>query len=415
MATPLEVSARKVTVIANGVSVGSIGLSATRTSVDASGFKVIPSDTENVQQSLSAVDATLLRSRDSGVFRGGVGSITGATTVTITGGAGGILDMADPHNPAYANLVWDDLIDVEVDNIAAFQTWWYIDPSGNLQQTTTEPTDPTYRLRCWLFYTVSDGTSLVGIANRAVPIANTDATIHDLFDTFGPARARGMTVKASVATPTTTRFAYSPGAIRAHGINQWNDPNDPNTLEVSQFDTGAASTYRRITTTLPVTGTFQNLHVGYYAPGGVVMAIPGTTSRRGVYVLFRGLSGTTYVAYGTEWFSNLDSGLQAAQDYLNRIDPFSLAAGLTRENSLVIGAVIARGNATDLSVPDSATFVTTNIFGMFGGAIAHAGSGFLEAGNNLSDLTDVAQARVNLGITVTLALDTDGVPYFVEA
>lgn len=389
MTTPLEAT-RTRTIVRTGLVPG------VTLNVDPSDWSVLTSD--KVQGAFDETDAALLRARDSGVFRGGVGSIdVGGTTVSITAGEGGFLDLSDPDNPVYTPVVWDAFDNVTPDTLAG-QSWWYLDGNGDLQQTTTEPTDPSYRTRIWLFYTIGDGSQIVAIANQSVSIADTDATLHDMFSTFGVLRARGLTPTASGAD---LNLKYTAGAIRSHGLNRWADHNDPNTVEISEFDAGGTDTFYETTAT--AAGSEQTeVQVGYYQVAGVKTAIPGAATRWGIHLVFRGLSGTTWVAPGENYFVTSTEALS----YLGRLSPYDLAFGLTRENAFIVGAVVAQKGATDLSDPAQALFVRTNFLGLFGGAVAQAAGDFLEASNNLSDLTDVETAQTNLEVYSITEVDS---------
>lgn len=344
---------------------GANQVSAADLPVDNSAFEVL---TETEQQALNEeIDQALLRARNTGVQYGGIITASTGTTVDITAGMGGILDLTTPSDPSFAAVSWSASTGFSL--AASGVNYIYVDSSGTIQQQTTEPTETEYRTKIILGRAIVSGGAVIGVANMSVPIQNLAPSIHDLSQALGAIRVSGSVLSASGAN---LKLKISSGKFFDFGITRWTAPNSANTPEPPTFDTGVADTFIYATTSGVTNATATDIDVGNYQSGGSVTAIPGT--QIGIHFVLGFPSGNNAVYYGGGHYTSFTS----AEEALAMIDPYDYtSASVTREGSFVLGAVLAKANATDLSDPTQAVFVTTNKFGLFGGAIAVAGGAYL--------------------------------------
>lgn len=367
---------------------------ATDIAVDDSAFEVIQG--ANVQAALASADIAILNARATGIRWGGVLSVNGGvgvgTTVDVSAGAGQILDNSDAENPTFTEVTWTAFTGVTVITTPGL-TWWYIDSSGALQQQTTEPTPEDRRLNIFLGRTSWTGSVITGVSRFPDPVQQEIQSLHDLASVLGPMRSSGSEVTYSGAN---LKLKITAGRIFDYGTN-WPDYTDPHIVSIPTFDTGVANTFRYVTTSGIIATDVTDIAVANYQVGGVVTAIPGATTRVGIHYVFGFPGGNVRVAYGLKWYNSLTEAAAA----LATTNPYAAVPASFQNNSFVLGAVLALKSATDLSNTSQATFFTTNKFGLFGGAAAGAAvSGALQAANNLSDLTNAATARTNLGVAI---------------
>jgi hypothetical protein len=352
---------------------------ASNVSVDSSSWDVISGS--NAQAALTSADNALLQARSTGVLYGGIGSVNGGvgvgTSVDVTAGAGQILDNTNPENPTYTAVTWSALTDIE--QSSAGTVYWYIDAAGALQQTSTAPTPDTLRTRLWLFQSSLNGGVITSLANISAPVNQFVGAIFDLSNAIGPIRVSGSQPTYSGAN---LKLKITSGQFYDFGVTRWNTPLAPNSPFPPTFDTGVSGNFRYITTSGVINVNQTDVQVANYQVAGVVTAIPGANTRVGVHYVIGFPSGNTRLSYGNSFYTNVTEALAA----VGSTDPYTtLPSTVNRSNSFILGAVLAVKNATDLSNSAQATFVTTNRFGQFGGAIAIAGSSYVQGPSSATD------------------------------
>lgn len=362
-------------------------------SLDNSRFTVLTAN--EVQTAFEETDNAILNASNTGVRFGGAASITGSNTVTITAGAGGIIDLTDPENPVYTAVTWATQTDVTLSNTSVSVSYWYFDDSGILQQHTGEPTKAEYRMRIYICSTSYTGGNLTAISNISVPLQQTTNTVYELSKAIGTVRVSGSSPTYSGAN---LKLKITAGEFFDYGTQRWSAPTAPNTVYPPEFDSGVSSVFRYLTTNGVIPTNVTDIDVAHYQVSGSVVAIPGSSNRVGVHYVVGLPSGNTRVAYGSAYYNNFDDAIRA----LTTTDPYTnTPSTITRRNSFILGAVLAQAGATDLSNTSQAKFVTTNQFGNFGGSVLGlAGVAWGGITGTLSDQTDL-QAALDAKADVT--------------
>lgn len=377
-------------------------IAAASVNVDDATFKVITSPTD-LQDVLNQTDTALLNSRSTGVRFGGRGSVNGGigvgTSVDITEGAGSVLNNVDAENPTFINISFTAKIDIEVAvPTNGVNTYWYYDDNTDVvKQTTTAPTLLDRKIRVYLFRTAFSDSVISGLAPEVTIVQQDAANIRETFEIFGSVKNQGL---EPVFVGTALNISVTSGILKDYGINYNNSYTSANEKLLPTFDTSVSDVFRYATTsgTIPIDRT--DLRVGFYQVAGVETAIPNPASNAGIHFiwLFAGETNNYRVSYGTEYYSSINDAVSA----IGGINPLSTVP-VQFSNATLLGAIVATKGTTNLQA--SATFISTNKFGLFGGGLITAGGSYLEIANNLSDLQDASVARTNLGITLQTSYD----------
>ncbi|MBD2156234.1 hypothetical protein [Leptolyngbya sp. FACHB-16] len=368
------------------------GLAASAIRLVTTSMKVVP--VASLQAWAEAVDTALLNARSSGIRYGGISSVVGGigvgTTVSITAGAGQLLNNADASNPTYTAVSWTAKTGLAIANTTTSQTWWYVDDaSDTIKQQTTKPTRSERRSRLYLFRTSFTNGVISALESEASPVQQASLATRDLGEALGTLRAGRSDLTPSKGGGAL-KLAMTGGGLFKFGSNYPFSYLDPNVVTFDAFDSAGTGRFRYAIPAGPLAPDLSDIQVGNYAPNGAVAAIPGSTSRVGLHFIFRFPGGNTRIVYGDQYYNNLDEAVVA----LGSIDPFALAPASFETSGFVVGAIAATAGTTDLT---TARFVRTNQFGNFSGGVVSQ-SGALLRSNNLSDVASPATACSNLGV-----------------
>ena len=315
------------------------------------------------------VTAALLRIRGSGVIR-------------ITAGAGDLLANSDPEDPTYTALTWAQ---TDLDLSASDDVYYvYVNSSGTVTTQLTEPTPADYRQKAFL-HRVSIRSGVVsGTASIVTPLQQYGPQIGDILDALGSVKA-GQVLSANGANLS---MDISAGSLYQRGLNFYTNAEDPHRLAISAQ---SPVTFRHVEADGTQTTDRTTFDVGNYDNAGTITAIPGNSSRAQIFTCYAFPSSSNYrFFYGQEFYSNVAEAEQALREGLH--NPTVPAA---YENAVLLGWVIASKSETDLS--SGGVFVTSNRFGLLGGAISTAGSGGFWVLIICLMLTNAATALANLG------------------
>lgn len=345
---------------------GTVGGSTTaaNVSVDTTGFEVT-TGVSNLQELAQVTDQALLDTRSTGVRNGGGLTDLGSGVIRIAGGVGGILDNTDPEDPDYNAVSWSQ---ADLDLSASDDVYYiYVDSTGTVGSTTTEPSHTDYRLYIWLHRVSIRGGAYSASTPIVMPVQQYGPGIWDVFRAYGLVK-KGLDVSAASNNLT---IAVNEGEIYQTGANFYEDPTSPH--EVT-YPIKSPATFRHVDQDGDQSGDTTILDVANYDNGGTITAIPGSSSRTQIFTIYQfpGSGGNIRVFYGQAFYNNIAEAEQALGTY----------APVTPEGydaAIVIGYIIATKGATDLSDGAQAIFITTNKFGGIGGGTA------LSFGTGLTD------------------------------
>lgn len=329
-------------------------------------------------------DTALLNARSTGVRFGGNLSDLGSGVVRITAGAGQILDNTDPENPTYTAVIWSQ---TDLDLSASDDVYYiYVNSSGTVTSTTTEPSHADYRTDLYLWRVSIRSAAVSGTTSIVQSSQQNIAQIWDIFRGIGYFKS-GLALSAA---STNLTIAISAGEVYLPGVNFYTSALNPHELEVSAR---SPATFRHVDQDGDQTADRTAIDVGNYDNAGTITAISGAGSRATIFQVmeFPG-SGNIRIFYGQTIYNNVDEAEQALQQ--GTYNPTIPAA---YSNAVTLGWIIAEKSATNLA-DGTQKFITSNKFGLTGGSIATSGANALLATNNLSDLDDTATALVNLGV-----------------
>lgn len=324
--------------------------------VNNSTFEVLTAT--DAQTAFNQIDAALLDARATGVRYGGEITGFGTANASVASGAGAILDNSDPENPIYTAVMWSTLASFAV---PSGQSWFYVDDTGTVNNTTTEPSHAEYRQYIQLGRVSVTGGVITGIQSNLVPIQQTPAQVWDVWKALGLVKS-GLQLFASGAN---LKLSISSGEIYSPGVSFHISAENPSEAEFSAFDTAGSDVFRMATSTGVITTDATDIPVGFYDVAGTVTAIPGASNRTTIFTVYRFPSGNVRILYGDAFYNSID-------DAFNALGTYSPSAPAGFSDAIILGYILPHKGATDLSDPAQARFVQTNKFGGVGGAIATA-------------------------------------------
>lgn len=337
----------------------------------------------NVQDIIDFADTGFTNARSTGVRNGGDLSDQGAGVVRITAGVGGIADNTDPTNLQYSQLAWSQ---TDLDLSATDDVYYIsVNAAGTVVSTTTEPDLSDYRTAVWL-WRVSIRSGLVSGAQPIVmPLQNYGPQIGDVFEALGSTKS-GLLISAA---STDLTLAHTSGYVNDRGINFYNDPTDPHRLTINS---ATGLTFRNVDQNGVQTADRTTLDVGNYDVSGTITAIPGSSARATIFTwkLFAG-SLNHRILYGQEFYSSVSEAFQALQS-----GEYSPVLPAAYDNAITLGWIIAEKGATDLS-DGTQIFVTSNRFGMTGGAISANASTSVDVVSNVAQDTILGRTTAGSG------------------
>lgn len=361
--------------------------------ITSSPFTVF-SNVTNQKEYNEANAIAILNARTTGIRFGGRASVDGGlgvgTTVSVTAGAGQILNNTNAENPTYQSISFTAKSGLSLNTTNPNITYWYVDDnSDTIKQTTTAPSISDRKTRLYLFRTSFTGGVITGIAPEITTIQQEGANIRELAEVLGEIKIQGLQPAFSGAN---LKIKITSGTSYDYSSNYALSYVDTNTKTFATFDTAITGVVRYVTSSGVIATDRTDYRVGFYQVGGVETAIPGANTRVGLHFVWRfPATGNVRISYGRNFYTSVAEATTA----LASLDPY-LGVPASFESALLLGVMIAPKNATDLST--QGTFVSTNKFGLFGGGLFVAGGSFLEKANNLSDLASIPTARTNLDV-----------------
>lgn len=345
---------------------------------------------------LGEIDDAILNTESTGWRSGGIVTVNGGdnTQVDVTACVAQVLDNTDPANPTYTPINYAGVTGYQITDLVALVTYLYLDSAGVLQQTTDAPTPSQRRTRVYLARVGVVGGVILVIGADPTPTQQAANRIEDLADFLGTLQ-EGFIPEPSAAN---LEFKIGTGSLYIPGINAWNDATDPDRATLTAGVELPDPQLFFHATQDGQTGILRTtIDVGNYDDGGVVTAIPGTLNRASIFTLWLFQSGIVEVQYDDTFYTSIfGSALTVAFEALNTGE-HSPPVPPGFQFGARIGWIIADRDATDLSDPAEAIFVSSNQFGGVGGGASGLTGIYLQVANDLADLNDAATARANLG------------------
>ena len=363
---------------------GAVSTGADGISVDNSGWDVITG--ANVQTAFDSTDTALLNARSTGWRYGGGYTDLTSGVVRIAAGAGQILDNTTPNAPTFTAVTWTQQ-DIDIGDTDGVK-YLYIDNTGTLQTTSSDPSHSEHRLNIYLWRVSIISGEVSGITGIIVPTQQLAPQIWDLF------RILGLNKRGFDLSPASTNLtiAVAAGEIYSPGANATTDATNPHEVEIAAK---SPATFRLVRQNGSQGSDVTSLDVGNYDNGGTVTAIPGSSTRAQIFTvrMFTGSGGNIRIFYGQNYYDSIEEAQQAL--FFGTYNP--VFPNTYIQNSIVLGWFIVEKGATNLA-DGTQVYITANKFGLVGGAIASTGGGYLYAANNLSDLENITTAKTNLSL-----------------
>lgn len=364
---------------------------------------------------------TLTEVIPSGITSGGTLSAANTTQFTIAAGAGIINDLnkesgaTEPY-PEIQYISWIQQT-ITVSNLDSGSTtqknsWIYIDENGSVQQQATAFTDAQIANKIIIGSVVHSSGTIDFVKTFPITAYGATAQLAEFARMFGPMKKTGHKITANGNNLSIDRAA---GTAFAFGRNYSNDPNNPSIISDAAKTVCAIHRYYSDGSTGHTKDT--NAGAGYnfldptkYDDGDGTLATMNTSKFSVQRLYFFPTTPNVVVSYyGKNFYNSIE---EAEKTYL--IEDFTEADN-TYSQAIYLGAVILKGNATDLSDTAQAKFLTAGIFR----SLAAVNVGGVAADAVLNDLVDVNVSSVandhilrydgSSGQWLNEALTTDGI------
>ena len=334
----------------------------------------------------------------TGILNGGVLSTNTSTTFDVAAGDGVInilnKDNADPH-PEIKKIVWSATTVTHTLGNAGdanqLNTWIYVDSSGNIQQTLTTPSPALWRSNIVLGSVIHSSNVIRFVKTFPRPSYSNGNTFAEFVEIFGPLKKSGHLL--TVNSTNTLALDRAAGISFGVGRNYQVDAEEPNLVS----DGASTPAFHRYSST--ATGFTKDdgtAGAGYTSIDPTKYDNSGTltTTSAGQYTVqrlfhFPNNTNVIVVYYGKAQYASID---EAEKNYL--LEDFQEADN-TSSQAIYLGALVVKGNTTDLGNSGDAKILTGGIFRSLsatnlGGVAADA------AINELSDvnITGVANNQI---------------------
>jgi hypothetical protein len=323
---------------------------------------------------------------NTGLLHGGVlSTATGSTTFSITSGSGIILSYnatltTDPY-PTINFVNWPAYVSQSLTYVtSSLITYIGINPTGGIIQQTspfTLTTDSDYIAIGRVLH--QSGSVTNGVSTQPVVSYGNNHWQDDFMRAFGPLKVSGHILAASGSTLGITKTAGDSYVI---GRNYTTDPNNPNNI-TSATDTAVtvSKIYRayvsgstlRLDTNTNNTG-YTTIDPTKYNNNGTTASVgAANASIQRVYWYPNTVSRAFTVYYGSAVYADPPGGTNALDVAQQNIASENFVEGEnTAGAAILVGYILALGNATNLSNTAQARFIQA---GVSRGAGAGGGGG----------------------------------------
>lgn len=334
---------------------------------------------------------TITESISSGITSGGVLSKANTTQFTITAGSGIINDLnkesaATKPYPEIKHVTWAQQTittsGLDSGNSEQLNTWIYIDEAGTVQQQTTPFTDAQYAHKIIVGAIVHSSGTIDFVKTFPITAYGNVTQIQEFTRIFGPLKKSGHKVTANGANLKLDRAS---GVAWATGRNYGTDPNNPSLISDAARTSALIHRYYSDGSTGHTKDTnagagYASIDPGKYDDGDGTLASMQSSKFSVQRLYYFPTTPSVIVAYYGKAF--YDSIAEAEKEYL--LEDFTEAEN-TATQAIYLGALIVKGNATDLSSSSQAKILTGGIFR----SLAAVSLGGSSAASALSDLSDV--------------------------
>jgi hypothetical protein len=311
--------------------------------------------TSDITIDLSNFSSSFTKKQSTGVLSGGVLSINADDTkYDISDGDGVIVN---PVTGMKTNVTWSGLT-AQSTAYVGILTFVSISSAGTPVYSAARPTNSDIRDNIYLGVLVHvNGTNIDAVNNQQMSVLNSTNQLYDLSRAVGFVNLSGNGIASS---GTALRFQKAAGTMYAFGANYLNDIKDPSTVTTGLVDTNAAGVfqYRNQDGTSSAL-TLQNIIPNVYDNGGAYNGATPTVSNNNwtIQHVFLFTSNNVKIQMGQTVYANKDAALAAISVESFVVEP-SIAS-----NGLLIGLLVVRGGATNLSNTNDAVFIQANKFG----------------------------------------------------
>jgi hypothetical protein len=338
----------------------------------------------------------------TGLLHGGVlSTATGSTTFSITSGSGIILSYnatltTDPY-PTINYVQWPAYVSQSLTYVtSSLITYIGINSTGGIIQQTspfTLSTDSDYITIGRVLH--QSGSVTNGVSTQPVVSYGTNRWQDDFTRAFGPLKVSGHILAASGSTLGITKTAGDSYVI---GRNYTNNPNNPNNI-TSANDTAVtvSKIYRayvsgstlRLDTGVNNAG-YTTINPAQYNNNGTLASVGASNaSIQRVYWYPNTVSRAFTVYYGSATYANPPGGTSALDVAQQNIASENFVEGEnTAGAAILVGYILAVGNATDLSNTAQARFIQA---GVSRGAGAGGGGGVAVGATSAAGLDTYVQ------------------------
>ena len=325
----------------------------------------------------------------TGILNGGELSTNTSTTFDIAAGDGiiNILNKGtgtDPH-PEIKKIEWSATTVThtlgDANDADQLNTWVYVDQNGAIQQTLSELTAGIWRSSIVLGAVIHSSNAIRFVRTFPRTAYSSGNTYAEFVEIFGPLKKSGHLL--TVNSTNTLALDRAAGQAFALGRNYITDPLNPSLVS----DGASTPVFHRYSSTASgftkdngsAGAGFTSIDPSKYDNNGTLTAVSG--GHYSVQRLYHFPNNTNVIVayYGKDEYASID---EAEKNYL--LENFQEATN-TATQAIFLGALIVKGNATDLSNTAQAKILTGGIFR----SLSAANLGGVAANSALSDLSDV--------------------------
>lgn len=290
----------------------------------------------------------------TGLIAGGSIGVNGANPAAIDVEAftGYVVDnVTDPNNPAVIRLRSEGFTAVPLvgASLTRVFTWWLVDSAGALVQQALRPTNTQRRTHIVLGVTAYDSVNVQIIADQTLPViaAQTGNQLADLMDAMRPFSVEGNVITANGANLSLSKSA---GTVFARAFNYLAGPTLTRDPHVSASAAQLQVSLRRIgqVPQFPLPAPVTTLNVAQYesAPGVLTNITGNDASIQRVWLFpANNVADQVVVQYDQHLYADFGSALDAIGSGIYVPNP------VTFQSAVLLGWVIAQGNATALNNP----------------------------------------------------------------